>query len=97
MSVVFREEALADLEETSRHISQSDPRQSHRVIQRIYDVIFGTLELLPLAGRVNRADNTREFAVPGLPYLIIYVPVGDLIDVVAIFHTWREPASKRRP
>jgi toxin ParE1/3/4 len=97
MSVVFREEALADLDEISHHISQSDPRQANRVIQRIHDVIFGVLDVLPLSGRLNRADNTREFAVPGLPYLIIYVPLADIIDVIAIFHTSRDPAKKRRP
>jgi toxin ParE1/3/4 len=59
-------------------------------------VIFGVLDVLPLAGRPNPADNTREFVVPGLPYLIIYVPVSDVIDVIAIFHTSRDPATKRR-
>ena len=97
MSVVFREEALADLDEISGHISQNDPLQADRVIQRIYDVIFGVLDVLPLSGRLNRADNTREFAVPGLPYLIIYVPLADVIDVVAIFHTSRDPGTKRHP
>lgn len=97
MSVVFREEALADLEEISRYISQSDPRRADRVVQRIHNAIFGVLDVLPRAGRLNRADNTREFAVPGLPYIIVYIPLTDIIDVVAIFHTSRDPAAKRRP
>ncbi len=94
MSVVFRDEDLADLDEISRYISQSDPRWADRVIQRIYNAIFGVLDVLPLAGR---EDGTRKFAVPGLPYIIVYVPLADVIDIVAIFHTSRDPAAKRRP
>jgi len=97
MSVVFREEALADLDEISRYISRSDPRQADRVIQRIHNVIFGVLDVLPSAGRLDQTNNTREFAVPGLPYLVIYQSIADVIDVIAVFHTSRDPATKRKP
>jgi plasmid stabilization system protein ParE len=50
-----------------------------------------------LGGGLKRANNTREFVVPGLPYVIIYRPVGDVVDVIAIFHTSRDPATKRQP
>lgn len=97
MSVVFREEALADLDEIARYISQKDPEYAKRVIARIHQVIFGAIDVLPLSGRSNPANSTREFAIPGLPYLVIYLAVADVVDVVAIFHTSRDPSMKRQP
>lgn len=96
MTVVFREEALADLDEIAQFIAKGSPAAAQRVIARIHRTIYKTIAVLPLAGRANPANNTREYAVPGLPYLVIYVPVGDTIDVIAIFHTARDPASKRQ-
>jgi hypothetical protein len=34
---------------------------------------------------LNPANNTREYAVLGLPYLIIYLPGADLIDIAQSF------------
>ena len=97
MSVVFRDEAISDLNEIARYIGQHNPAAVDRVIARIHRVIYRTIVRLPLSGQLNRANNTREFTVPGLPYLIIYRPVGEVIDVIGVFHTSRHPASKRQP
>ena len=96
MSVVCRDEAIAVLDDIARHIAQHDPAAA-RVVARIHRVIYRTIDKLPLSGRLNRANNTRELAVPGLPYLIIYRPVGDIVDVIAVLHTSRDPATKRQP
>jgi toxin ParE1/3/4 len=96
MKVAFREEALADLDEIGTFIARSDAGAADRVIARIYKVIHRTIAALPLSGRLNPANNTREYAVPGLPYLVIYLPAGDTIDVIAVFHTARDPETKRR-
>ena len=96
MTVVFREEALADLDEIARFIAKHNPAAARRVIARIHRTIYRTIDLLPLAGRLNPANHTREYAVPGLPYLVIYVPSGDVIDIIAV-HTARDPSSKRQP
>ena len=79
------------------YIARHNPAAAARVIARIHRVIYRTVDRFPLSGRLNRANNTREFAVPGLPYLVIYRHVGDVVDVVAIFHTSRDPATKRQP
>jgi toxin ParE1/3/4 len=97
MKVVFREEALADLEEIARFIARHDSAAANRVVARIHRTIYRTLSILPLSGRLNSANNTREYAVPGLPYLVIYLPAGDVLDIIAIFHTARDPATKRQP
>jgi hypothetical protein len=55
------------------------------------------MDRLPLCGRLNRANNMRELAGPDVPYLIIYRPVEDVVEVIAIFDTCREPVTKRQP
>jgi toxin ParE1/3/4 len=97
MSVTFREEALADLDEISRYVGRHSTTAANRVVDRIHKVIYGTIDRFPLSGRLNAANNTREYAVPGLPYLVIYVPTAGLVDVIAIFHTSRDPGAKRQP
>jgi addiction module RelE/StbE family toxin len=97
MSVVFREEALADLDEIARYIGQRNPNAAARVIARIHRVIHGTIDAFPLSGRLNPANSTREYAVPGLPYLVIYLPITGMVDIVAVFHTSRDPGTKRQP
>lgn len=93
MKVVFREEALADLDEIGTFIARSDAGAADRVVARIHRTIHRTIAVLPLSGRLTPTTNTREYAVPGLPYLL---PAGDTIDVIAVFHTARDPDTKRR-
>jgi toxin ParE1/3/4 len=97
MSVVFRDEAISDLDEIARYIGQNNPAAADRVIARIHRVIHRTIDRFPHSGRLNPANSTREFAVPGLPYLIIYLPAADVVDIIAIFHTSRDPSTKRQP
>jgi plasmid stabilization system protein ParE len=63
MNVVFRAEALADLEEIADFVSQQNPQAATRVVERIHRVIYRTLCTLPLGGRLNPANNAREYAV----------------------------------
>jgi toxin ParE1/3/4 len=97
VTVVFREEALADLDEIARFIAQHNPIAAQRVIARIHKTICQTIATLPYGGRLNAVNNTREYAVPGLPYLVIYLPTADGIDVIAVFHTAQDPTTKRQP
>jgi plasmid stabilization system protein ParE len=60
MTVAFREEALADLDEIARFIAGHDLAAADRVIARIHKAIYKTIDVLPLCGRLNRANNTRE-------------------------------------
>lgn len=97
MKVVFREEALADLDEIAQFIAHHDAKAADRVVARVYRTIRRTIATLPLSGRLNAANGTRDYAVPGLPYLVVDIPTPTEIDVVAVFHTARGPASKRDP
>ena len=97
MNVVFREEALTDLEEIADYIAKQNPVAAARVLARIHRVIYRTIRTLPLGGRLNPLNNTREYSVLGLPYLVIYLPSADSIDIIGVFHTARDPATKPPP
>lgn len=58
MSVVFRDEAVSDLDEIARHIAGHNPA----AVARIHRVIYGTVDRLPLSCRPNRAnfDTSRN-------------------------------------
>ena len=96
MKVVFREEAIADLEAIADYVSKQDPVAAARVVTRIHRVIYGTFApCLWVAGSIRQ--TTLVYAVPGLPYLIVYLPSDNTIDILGVFHTSRDPATKPQP
>jgi toxin ParE1/3/4 len=96
LTVRFRQQALADLENIAGYIAEYDPAAADRVMQRIHRSIFTTLLTVPKAGRVNEDLQAREFPVPNLPYLIVYVLADVHLEIIGVFHTARDPATKPR-
>ena len=94
MTVGFRDEALEDLEEIAGYIARDNPAAARSVIARIHDVIYGALALLPQSG--HAAHGAYEFPVPHLPYIIVYKPANEGVDIIGVFHTSLHPESKRR-
>ena len=59
------------------------------VALRVYDRIMGALlplDRFPLMARSGRVAGTRELAVAGLPYIVVYEPEPDGVLVVSIIH-----------
>ena len=96
LPVAFRAAALTDLEEISRYITQHNPAAADRTVHRIHHVIFKTIAWFPMCGRLDAENGTREYPVPGLPYIVIYLPAAGFIDVVGVFHAARAPSAKPR-
>ena len=93
MTVTFRAEALEDLDDIARFIARDNPAAADWIIARIHAVIYDTLNAFPESGR-RTGNAAYEFAVPHLPYLIVYLPRKAGIDVIGVFHTARDPHSK---
>ena len=71
MELVYDDEALADLEDIFNWIAQDSPAAATIVVDRL----FSSTELLidfPFMGHVGREPNTFEWAVPRLPYIVVY-------------------------
>ncbi|CDZ50891.1 type II toxin-antitoxin system RelE/ParE family toxin [Neorhizobium galegae] len=86
MNVNFTPQAIADLGEIHIRISQFDRNAADRVLSRIRQVIE-IFESFPLLGREGSVEDTREFAISGLPYTIVYriLSPSDL-DILTIVH-----------
>jgi toxin ParE1/3/4 len=52
------------------------------------------LEHFPLSGRLGRIEGTRELVVSGLPYVIPYRVVDDVVLISSVIHTSRKWPEK---
>lgn len=95
MTVRWRQEAAADLDDILAYIAERNPAAAARVADRIAHSI-GSITEYPRAGRRDEDTGCHEWPVPGLPLLIVYQLAGQTIDIVAVFHTSRDPSTKRR-
>ncbi|MEA2838008.1 MAG: toxin ParE1/3/4 [Bradyrhizobium sp.] len=71
MELVYDDEALADLKDIFNWIAQDSPAAAKTAVDRL----FSSTELLidfPFMGHVGREPNTFEWAVPRLPYIVVY-------------------------
>ena len=84
MRIVYRREALADLDRHFSYIGQDRPTAAQRVVERIRHTIE-RLGTFPYSGRQGSVEGTFELVVPGLPYIAIY-RVTDRVEIVAVFH-----------
>jgi plasmid stabilization system protein ParE len=91
MTVRFRDEALQDLEDIAGFIVRDNPAAAFAVV---HSVIYETLDLPPHSGRARY--GAHEFAVPRLPYVIVYKQTNDGLDIIGVFHTSLHPETKRR-
>jgi toxin ParE1/3/4 len=96
MRVIFTREASDDLEGILHYIATHNPAAGKSVASRI-DQTLSIIGDFPRAGRLDAESGAREWVVPGLPLLIVYTVQSDFVEVVAVFHTSRDPATKRRP
>lgn len=71
-------------------IAEDDPRAADNVVARIVQTVmmFGQF---PMLGRAGMVEDTREFSVVGLPYLIVYQIASETdVDVLTVVHTRRK-------
>ena len=96
MRAVWTREAADDLESVLSYIAARNPIAAAAVAERI-DRTVDDIVSFPRAARLDQETGCREAVVRGLPLLIIYTVTSDLIEIIAVFHTSRDPASKRLP
>lgn len=95
MKIAYTEDALADLDALLSYIAERNPAAAAHVAARI-DASVAAIAVFPHASRLDPETGARERAVPGLPVLVIYKVSDDLVEIIAIFHTSQDPASKQR-
>src|SRR3977135_10977 len=94
MRVVYTADALGDVRQVLSFVADQSPTHAPQVAARI-DLAVKALGVFPRAARFDRETNTYERPMPGLPLLLIYTVSDELVEVIAVFHTARDPAAKR--
>jgi toxin ParE1/3/4 len=95
LSLRWQEDAIADLQALRAYIAQDNPRAASRVARQIREAV-GRLRDQPAMGRLGRVPNTREWVVPGTPYVLAYRVDETMLTVLRVLHgAMRWPVSFR--
>lgn len=77
--------AEGDLIEILDYIAGDDPGAALETVDRIEAAALHLIEF-PHMGREGSVPDTRELAIPGLPFLLIYRVQGATVLVVRVLH-----------
>lgn len=90
LPVVLRAEAEAEFDEAFDFHENARPGRGVRFADRVRRVLR-RIAVRPLAHRVVMAD-LRRAVVPKLPYCVYYRADAIRVEVLAVFHTSRDPS-----
>jgi addiction module RelE/StbE family toxin len=85
--------AIGHLASIEAYIAKDKPDAAIRVVAEIVEAASRLAQFATL-GRSGRISGSRELIVPGLPYIIAYRIVGDVIDISSVIHTSRKWPEK---
>lgn len=81
--------AVRDLKELRTYIAIDNRAAAGNVVARL-KTAFTLISEKPNIGRPSSEYPTREWSVPGLPYLIPYRLNGDTVEIIRVWHTSRQ-------
>ena len=93
MKLRWSRRAIRRLASIHDYIAKDSPAAAVRVAAAIVEAAL-RLEQFPLSGRVGRIEGTRELVIPGLPYILPYRVVDDVIHIASVIHTSRKWPEK---
>ncbi len=96
MTIRWTKRAIRSLVSIDTFISKDSPAAAARVAATILDAI-AQLERFPQSGRPGRIEGTRELVVHGIPYIIPYRIVDEVILLLSVMHTSRQQPLGSRP
>ncbi|HTX75389.1 MAG TPA: type II toxin-antitoxin system RelE/ParE family toxin [Terracidiphilus sp.] len=89
MKLRWSKRAIRRLASIHDYVAKDSPEAAARVAAAIVEAAL-RLEEFPLMGRVGRIEGTRELVVSGLPYILPYRIVDDVIQIASVIHTSRK-------
>jgi len=89
MTVVWLQQALADLDSIVAYLLERNPQAAVDMYEAIRQQV-GKLAEFPLSGRPGRVAGTREVVIAGLPYIVPYYIKGREVRILAVLHTSRK-------
>jgi toxin ParE1/3/4 len=85
MKVRWTEDALQHLHEAYDYIQLDKPSAAARMADLI-ETAAQQLGLFPEIGRPSKRARTREFAIPGTPFILVYRVENAVVEVLALYH-----------
>jgi toxin ParE1/3/4 len=85
MQLVYAQSADRDLNSIVDYFSIDNPALANR-IWRVIVTAAERLAVRPDIGCAGHVPGTLEFRVYGLPYIIVYQVVADMVTVIAVVH-----------
>jgi toxin ParE1/3/4 len=95
LNIRWLDRAVIDLEDAFEFILYVDPSAAAAEVDRVLKSVE-RLKDNPAMGKAGRIPKTRELAVSGTPYFIIYRVKNDRLEILRIFHGARRPPHKAR-
>jgi toxin ParE1/3/4 len=93
VKLVWTQPALRHLSAAREYISIDNPAAANRQIERI-ELTVNRLKAFPMMGRVGIQAGTREFPVPGTPYILVYRVRDERLRILAVLHGARNWKSR---
>jgi len=93
MTLRFSARARGQLIAIQEYIKEHNPAAASRVGARIREAAE-ILRHFPYAGRPGRSENTREWVVQGLPYVLVYQVESTepaSVTILGVFHCAQDP------
>lgn len=85
MKIVWSPSAIRHLIAIRAFIAEDSPGSVRAVANRLITSV-DQLSRHPSSGRAGRVPGTREFVVPGTPYVLPYRVKDDRLEIIAVFH-----------
>lgn len=89
MTIVWAEEAIADLKAVRDYIAEFNPHAAADTALRFIEAVEILAEH-PAIGRPGRKPHTRELVIPGTPYIVLYCVTEGRIEIIAVIHGARK-------
>lgn len=86
MNVIYRLEALNDLNEQLSYIHSQSPKNAALVGERVARSV-SQLEIFPLAGRKGHTPGTYELVIQKTRLIAVYAIRSNFVEIIAIFST----------
>lgn len=81
MQIKWHRKARQDLRELRTYIAEDNPKAAAQVAEYILQAVE-RLPANPGIGRSGRVMDTRELVIAGMPYLVPYQVMGDVIVIL---------------
>ena len=77
--------AEQDLDAAYEYVRQDNPRAASRLVNRVFQAVE-MLSCYPSAGHPVRVPSTRELSISRAPYIVVYRPTRNEIQVLSVMH-----------